>query len=201
MMTNHFMQLIAFMFVGTLAAATGTAELAFAKDANDSTSDNTNNVSLTCGTGLDLSYDHKVADQWTAGIYAGSPGRDTGPNGTEESASIYGLQVHWTPLSRALSDGPYLEPYLGYMRAKFTSSETGYSTTGQGLSGGLMIGYAWFWDSGLNLALGVGINDTILTTGSMTYSAPNGTVSKLEPGPFYSNGMLEPAEIALGYAF
>lgn len=101
----------------------------------------------------------------------------------ESKATGYGLGLDavFYLSGTAFNDSWFLGPFLGYANA----SNGGLSASGVGV--GATIGYWWFWDSGFNLSLGIGIQYVTIDFSQIGL----GTLS----------GTLPAAQFSIGYAF
>lgn len=96
---------------------------------------------------------------------------DLTTNTTTGSATGFGVNMNWFMGNKALTDSWFLNPFVMY--AKASSSQ---NLSASGTSFGANIGYWWFWESGINLGLGLGIQKLNIDLATLGLGSISGTL-------------------------
>lgn len=132
-----------------------------------------NPLGLALGS-ANMNADFAVTESLTVGpSLSYSSYKSTGVTATSTTATAYGMgvNVNWFMGNKALTDSWFLNPF--FMYAKATSN---LNTSASGTTFGANIGYWWFWESGINLGLGLGVQQLNIDLSSIGLGGISGTL-------------------------
>lgn len=130
---------------------------------------------------------------------------DSSSNGADVTigGGSWGLRGNWYMSGEALKSGWYLGPFLNFGSIDMTGVQSSVNIAGSEnfTQIGLLVGYHWFWDFGLNFNFGLGGSYYSLpATVTMTGTSGNVTQTRNETIPAITN-FLPSIEMSLGFAF
>jgi hypothetical protein len=151
--------------------------------------------------------DVAVADRVTVGPYAAYSHTSDNVNGLPSTSTStgFGLRTDIALSDTVFKDGWYLSPFVSRYKVHTQVSNDSTSLYRKtaidfaALNAGLVLGYGWFWDAGINLRFGLGPMYTKVT-GDFELEKNDG--SKVKPKVVNRlEGFLPTAELILAWAF